>query len=140
MRSLIILMILLSGCVPYKKGLQVADSEAVTPLINFVASDSVSQISKLYPPTSTELNFVGGVSDKLGEAMAGRLRKEGYSVIDNAKMGKEGKPIEYVMDNIGNKTFRASLFIDGSVMSRIYRNDSPIVALGAWSLGGKNGK
>jgi Conjugal transfer protein TrbH len=133
MRAFLLLLALsLVACAP-TKGLQVADIDSIAILLNYVANDSVRQLEQFYPPSSTAFNV--SASDKLGNAFSLHLRKKGYSIVENST---EGKPLEYVLDSIDNKYYRVSVFVDNAIFSRLYVNESPVVAVGSWAIGGKN--
>jgi hypothetical protein len=130
--ALLLAFLALAGCAT-NKGLQVGEGVQINSLINFIAADSAKHLKARYP----NAKFALKEGDQFGEVLAGKLRKSGFELLEP---GEKVNKLEYVFDNIGNVTYRVSLYLNGKTLSRTYLNESPLQVAGFWSEGGNNGK
>lgn len=124
MRVLVaVLALVLAGCASHQQ--YGAFAEAPAGHRDVMAIDAVNQMAYLYPPASTRLSMVLEPTDSFGQALVDRLRLMGYAV-QEAPAGDAGsadKPMGYVLDTLGDSTYRLMITVGSSSLSRAYMKD-----------------
>lgn len=117
------LVLVLSGCASTQQ--YGAFTEAPAGYRDVMAIDAVNQLAYIYPPASTRLSMVLEPTDSFGQALIERLRLSGYAVLESPSIaaGTAEKRIGYVLDTLGDNTYRLMITIGKSSLSRAYTND-----------------
>lgn len=111
---------LLAGCVSTKPAL--LDSEPL--LFNTqMAYDAADQVSAIFPPAQTRLAFQDDASDHFGQALAQRLRRKGYALLEANQRGGAvvGLGLRYVLLPVDAETFAVRIDVGKETYSRLYR-------------------
>ncbi|EHW7386064.1 conjugal transfer protein TrbH [Escherichia coli] len=153
--SVIVLAASLAGCATSQYGSFVKSSPAVFD--QKMATDTVTQLVKLYPPATTRLELQQATPDTFGIALVNNLRAQGYAVMEykpvaasatpasaTAADGKSavqpaqstlpGYPLRYVLDQFsGTNMYRVTVLVGSQSLTRAYtaQNDTVLPA-GAW--------
>ncbi|HIF4305224.1 TPA: lipoprotein [Salmonella enterica subsp. enterica serovar Infantis] len=153
--SVIVLAASLAGCATSQYGSFVKSSPAVFD--QKMATDTVTQLVKLYPPATTRLELQQATPDTFGIALVNNLRAQGYAVMEykpvaasatpasaTAVDGKSavqpaqstlpGYPLRYVLDQFsGTNMYRVTVLVGSQSLTRAYtaQNDTVLPA-GAW--------
>ena len=154
--SVIVLAASLAGCATSQYGSFVKSSPAVFD--QKMATDTVTQLVKLYPPATTRLELQQATPDTFGIALVNNLRAQGYAVMEYqpvtasataasapAADGKSaaqpaaqstlpGYPLRYVLDQFsGTNMYRVTVLVGSQSLTRAYtaQNDTVLPA-GAW--------
>lgn len=150
--SVIVLAAALAGCATSQYGNFAKTSPAVFD--QKMATDTVSQLVKLYPPATTRLELQQATPDAFGIALVNNLRAQGYAVMEykpagtNPAAGTDGKaasqpaaasarpgyPLRYVLDQFsGTNMYRVTVLVGSQSLTRAYaaQNDTVLPA-GAW--------
>lgn len=149
--SVIVLAAALAGCATSQYGNFAKTSPAVFD--QKMATDTVSQLVKLYPPATTRLELQQATPDAFGIALVSNLRAQGYAVMEykpaatntaatDAKAASQpaaasalpGYPLRYVLDQFsGTNMYRVTVLVGSQSLTRAYaaQNDTVLPA-GAW--------
>lgn len=84
----------LSACVglPHPNRFQDAGSTAFEERI---ATDTVNQIARLYPPAKTQLNVTSDAPDSFGSLLTAKLRGRGFGVAETIEAKSEAFPFTF---------------------------------------------
>ena len=108
-----------------------------------MAEDAVIQLKAFYPPAGTRLKLQQPASDPFGTALIGKLRQEGYAVMEatprsNPWQGRAdptpGTDLRYVVDRLGGAEYLVVIRVGEGIISRSYRTDNNgLAAAGYWT-------
>lgn len=129
-----------------------------------IATDTVNQLARLYPPAKTQFSLVVSDPAGFGGLLADKLRARGYALTETAEKtplippntfggmfspkpaGADDMPakpsarqggisLRYVLDHSGKDYSRISMVIGGAVLARAYLIDhGALSAAGAWTF------
>lgn len=105
-----------------------------------MAEDTVSQLTKIYPPAQTRFNVKQPIKDSYGIALIKLLRAKGYSLAESqgvgvkATQGSYGQDLFYVVDApIKSSLYRVTVMIGQESLSRAYTlKDDTMFPMGHW--------
>lgn len=121
-----------------------------------VVTDTVDQLSELYPPAHTRFDLKQSTPDAFGLSLVRILRNRGYAVSEwnpeaengqdqqnkpqnetraNAASAKSGLPLRYVFDQFsGTNMYRVSLSIGSQTLTRPYALEKgELLPAGQWA-------
>lgn len=131
----VFLVLALTGCAA-KEPIYGVFTDVVPSVHQGLAHESVQQMTTLYPPAKTSLDFVHETNDDFGAAFVPLLRQEGYSVKEYSdESRKEGNPAAYVVDSIKEADlYHIQISIGPQILSRAYRlENTNLVPVSHWS-------
>ena len=129
-----------------------------------IATDTVKQLARLYPPAKTQFSLIVSDPESFGALLADRLRAKGYALsekterspimphdtfgaafspkpADNRNMPAQtlatepGIKLRYVLDHSGRDFSRITMIIGGAVLARAYLIENGAIApAGAWTF------
>lgn len=129
-----------------------------------IATDTVNQLARLYPPAKTQFSLIVSDPESFGALLADRLRAKGYALsektersrimppntfgaafspkpADGSNMPKEslaaepGIELRYVLDHSGKDFSRITMVIGRAVLTRAYLiENGAITPVGAWTF------
>lgn len=139
MRGLLLLMVLyvsLAGCA--STGSSGSSVDATLLQNTQMAFDAAVHLAEFYPPASTRLVFDVEPRDAFGTALVIKLREEGFAVDETGvALAGSGLRIKYRVNPLGDKQFVLAVWVDGSMMSRLYvTGGQGVMAAGLWARGG----
>lgn len=132
-----LIITVLSGCITTQPG---NFSSAPVSLTQTMATDSVRQLSVLYPPARTRFVFKQSTQDAFGKSLINSLRQKGYSLVET-QGGQQTNvltisetPLRYVVDEpIKNSLYRVTIRVGQQSISRAYRLKKGILkSAGFW--------
>ena len=89
---LTLLCAFLAACTGLSDTVQLSRKDAASAAFEErIATDTVNQIARLYPPAKTRLNVVSEASDPFGSLLAAKLRGRGFGVTETI----EAKPMAF---------------------------------------------
>ncbi|WP_025041281.1 hypothetical protein [Nitrosospira briensis] len=129
-----------------------------------IATDTVNQLARLYPPAKTQFSLVVSDPESFGALLANRLRAKGYALSEKAERPRimppdtfgavfspkpaddsnmpaqslatePGIELRYVLNHSGRDFSRITMVIGRAVLARAYLiENGTIVPAGAWTF------
>lgn len=113
----LLLAVLLSSCASMRYG---NFTNASTAKDVYLAKDSVSQLTRVYPPAQNTFCISQKICDGFGIHLIQAMRQKGYGVIENVHP-KQKANFFYVVDEVEpGRLYRVSLYIGSQTLSRVY--------------------
>ncbi|MDX8129608.1 conjugal transfer protein TrbH (plasmid) [Methylomonas sp. LL1] len=117
------------------------ESNAPSGLHEGIATDTIQQLEKVYPPAQTQFNFgqVVPKSDRFGMLLLESLRAKGYAVKEYSPKSTAtgaGLRFQYVIDRPSNTPdlYRLKLKIDDVTLTHAYEaKNNTALSAGAWA-------
>ncbi len=129
--SVLLLTILLSSCASMRYGNFTDISQSKDA---YLVKDTVSQLTKVYPPAKNIFFLSQKVCDGFGIKLLQMMRKKGYGIVENVRPSQKAN-FFYVVDEVepGN-LYRVSLYIGAKTLSRVYaKSNSKLAPVSPWS-------
>lgn len=100
----------------------------------YLAKDSVSQLTRVYPPAQNTFCIGQKISDGFGVSLMSELRKKGYGLIER-NCPKQKANFFYVVDTIKPiNLYRVSLYVGEQTLNRVYaKNKETLQPISDWS-------
>ncbi len=100
----------------------------------YLAKDSVSQLTRVYPPARNTFCISQKVCDCFGIKLIQEMRKKGYGVVEKPK-SKQKANFFYVVDETEpGRIYRVSLYIGSQTLSRVYaKTRGNLAPISPWS-------
>ncbi|WP_295452724.1 hypothetical protein [uncultured Thiodictyon sp.] len=142
--SLVALLLLTAGCVPFNQRVDSPVPSVVNPapanLIPTLVTDASTQLEILYPAPSTPVGLAAQPADTFGQGLVAALIAKGYHVtVGSARTAPAGYALSYFIDvptgvPAGLEVYRVTVFVGSTSISRAYLPDpSGAVPAGPWS-------
>lgn len=107
-----------------------------------LAIDASKVLPLVYAPSVTRLNVEQRTTDQFGNTLVSLLRQKGYAVSESPLYWSAfhrpkkapGFSFNYVVDQVDEEQSRLTLVVEGSTISRLYRNiNGVVVPVGFWA-------
>ena len=134
----------LAGCASIEPYGNFLGANAPATLNERLATDTVKQLTVLYPPASTRFDLGQPTPDAYGSALVESLRIKGYAILefepdeaaqaDNPDTAGPGLSLRYVLDApASTNLYRVTVMVGSQSLSRAYvaQNDT-VAPAGAW--------
>jgi len=141
---LLFLLAGLAGCASIEPYGNFLGANAPATLNERLATDTVKQLTVLYPPASTRFDLGQPTPDAYGSALVESLRIKGYAILefepdeaasaDNPSTAGPGLSLRYVLDApASTNLYRVTVMVGSQSLSRAYVAQNETVApAGAW--------
>ena len=130
-------LVLLSGCVTGKVGLDDTSGLALTPRAQIMA-DAAKELGKLHPPALTKVEVTGSDRDPLREDFAALLRRRGFAVAELPKKGaphpKGALTVQLKLSSLDENMVFARLQMGSQSATRAYGILPYVKALAFWTV------
>lgn len=139
---LIFIVIFLVGCSSSKYGNYIQNLPLPHNFNNVFAQNAYTQLSILYPPSTSSFRLTHEFNDEFGINLYEKLKSGGYAIYQptNDKESTDENDLQitlaYVIDKIEKDTYRITLFVGGKQLTKCFLingGGDTVTSIGFWT-------